>query len=47
VVESELDEIVEHWPERCSGCGWDFDPGERESAGEPHRHQVAELPPIA
>jgi transposase len=47
VAESKLDEIVEHWPERCSGCGREFDPGERELAGEPHRHQVAELPPIA
>jgi transposase len=47
VAESELDEIVDHWPERCSGCGRDFGPGEPEPGGEPHRHQVAELPPIA
>jgi transposase len=47
VAESKLDGIVDHWPERCSGCGREFDPGEREPAGEPHRHQVAELPPIA
>jgi transposase len=47
VAEAELDEIVEHWPGRCAGCGRDFGHGEREPAGEPHRHQVAELPPIA
>jgi transposase len=42
-----LDEIVDHWPERCSGCGQDFGFGDREPAGDPHRHQVTELPPIA
>lgn len=47
LAESALDEIVDHWPQRCSGCGRDFGPGERQPAGEPHRHQVAELPPIA
>jgi len=47
VAESGLDEIVDHWPERCSGCGRDFGPGEPEPGGEPQRHQVAELPPIA
>ena len=41
-----VDEILEHWPGRCRGCGERFD----ESAvvcGEPVRHQVAELPPLA
>lgn len=47
VAESELDEIVDHWPERCAGCGEGFTPGEHEASGDPHRHQVAELPPIA
>jgi transposase len=47
VAESELDEIVDHWPERCLGCGGGFGPAEREPVGEAHRHQVAELPPIA
>ncbi len=48
VAESELDEIVEHWPKRCSGCGRGFDPGEpHDLAAAPHRHQVMELPPIA
>lgn len=47
VAESELDEIVDHWPKRCSGCGGDFSDGGRGATGEPYRHQVTELPPIA
>lgn len=47
VAASELDELVEHWPECCSSCGIDFGAGECEPADEPHRHQVSELPPIA
>lgn len=47
VAEAELDEVLEHWPERCSKCGHGFAPEERQPAGDPHRHQVAELPPIA
>lgn len=47
VAESELNEIVEHWPKRCAGCGEDLSPGQRDPVGEPHRHQVTELPPIA
>lgn len=48
VAESELDEIVEHWPKRCSGCGRGFDPGEpHDLAAAPRRHQVTELPPVA
>jgi transposase len=44
--EEEMDEIVDHYPSECRGCGHEF--GEREmvpraGAG---RHQVAELPPI-
>jgi transposase len=46
VAESELDEVVDHWPERCSGCGQGLDPGEHDLVGAPHRHQVTELPPI-
>ncbi len=37
--------IVDHWPERCSGCGQDLDRSDH--AAPPHRHQVTELPPIA
>jgi len=47
IAEDRLDEIVDHWPERCSGCGHDFDPSELEPTAEPHRHQVTELPEIA
>lgn len=47
VAEGQLDEVVEHWPTSCSGCGTALDSGERKSIGVPHRHQVTELPPIA
>ena len=39
-----VDEIVEHWPDRC-GCGRVIRETER-VVGEPARHQVAELPPV-
>jgi len=38
-----VDEVVEHWPERC-GCGHVFCEAELRSDGEPARHQVEELP---
>ena len=41
-----VDEVVDHWPERC-GCGHLFSEAEREPVAGPARHQVAELPPIA
>jgi transposase len=41
-----VDELIVHWPERCE-CGHRFAEAEREPAGAPARHQVAELPPIA
>jgi transposase len=40
-----VDELVDHWPERC-GCGHLFSEWEQVPAGEPARHQVAELPPV-
>jgi transposase len=43
----QVDEIVEHWPERCQSCARSFEELERVDAAEPWRHQVAELPPIA
>jgi transposase len=43
----QVDEVVEHWPERCRSCAHLFDEPERVDAVEPWRHQVAELPPIA
>ena len=42
-----VDEVVEHWPERCRSCAHVFVELERVDAAEPWRHQVAELPPIA
>jgi transposase len=43
----QVDELVEHWPERCRACAHVFDQRELVDAVEPWRHQVAELPPIA
>jgi transposase len=42
-----VDEIVEHWPERCHACAHVFAEQELVDAVEPWRHQVAELPAIA
>jgi hypothetical protein len=42
-----VDEVVEHWPERCRACAHSFGEEERFDAAAPQRHQVAELPPIA
>jgi transposase len=43
----EVDEIVDHWPERCHTCTRPFAPNERVDVAPPQRHQVSELPPIA
>jgi transposase len=40
-----VDEVIEHWPERC-GCGHVFSVAEHRGMGEPARHQVEELPAI-
>jgi transposase len=42
-----VDEVVDHWPERCRSCARVFAARELVDAVEPWRHQVAELPPIA
>ena len=42
-----VDEIVEHWPDRCQSCMREFSESELVDAEEPSRHQLAELPPIA
>jgi transposase len=47
VSATELDRIVDHWPESCSGCGRRFCEDEREPAALPHRHQLWELPAVA
>jgi transposase len=43
----QVNEIVDHWPERCRSCVHAFVGGELVDAVEPRRHQIAELPPIA
>ena len=42
-----VDEVVEHWPERCQACARVFAARELVDAAEPWRYQVAELPLIA
>jgi transposase len=44
--EDQVDEIVEHYPDACRGCGREFSEDERRPAGRFGRHQIAELPPI-
>ena len=43
----QVDEVVEHWPERCQACARVFAEWELVDAAKPWRQQVAELPPIA
>ena len=43
----QVDEVVEHWPDRCRSCAHVFADRERVDVAEPFRRQVAELPPIA
>jgi transposase len=43
----QVDEVVEHWPERCRSCARVFAEPELVDAVDPWRHQVAELPLIA
>ncbi|MBV8711784.1 MAG: IS66 family transposase zinc-finger binding domain-containing protein [Solirubrobacterales bacterium] len=42
-----MDEIVDHYPGRCGGCGRQFDGEQRRPAGRFGRRQIAELPPIS
>ena len=42
-----VDEVIEHWPERCHACARRFGEDERIDVAAPQRHQVSELPPIA
>jgi hypothetical protein len=42
-----VEEIVEHWPDRCASCAREFVEADRLDAAEPSRHQVAELSPVA
>jgi transposase len=45
--EDQVDEIVDHYPEACGGCGERFEDGQRRAGGRFGRHQVFELPPIS
>ena len=45
--EDQVDEIVDHYPEACGGCGHRFDEEQRRPGGRFGRHQVCELPPIS
>lgn len=45
--EDQVDEIVEHYPGACRGCGHEFGEDERRPSGRFGRHQIAELPPIS
>jgi transposase len=45
--EDRVDEIVDHYPDACGGCGRQFDVGQRGAGGRFGRHQVCELPPIS
>ena len=44
---AQVDEVVDHWPQRCHSCARLFSEDERIDAAAPQRHQVSELPPIA
>jgi transposase len=43
----QVDEIVDHYPDACGGCGREFSQGDRRPRRQFGRHQVAELPPIS
>src|SRR5450759_4282707 len=42
-----LDELIDHWPQRCQACARPFSANERWDAATPQRHQVSELPEVA
>jgi hypothetical protein len=43
----QVNEVVDHWPQRCGSCARPFRDEERIEAATPQRHQVCELPAIA
>jgi transposase len=45
--EDQVDEIVDHYPDVCGGCGREFAEDERRPGRRFGRHQVADLPPIS
>jgi transposase len=42
-----MQEVVDHYPDQCGGCGREFTDSEKVPRYGPGRHQVAELPPTA
>lgn len=47
LAEGRMQEVVDHYPDDCSGCGREFTDSEKVPRHGPGRHQVAELPPTA
>ena len=45
--EDQIDQIVDHYPDACGGCGHEFTAEEQRPRRRFGRHQVAELPPIS
>jgi transposase len=45
--EDQIDEIVDHYPDACGGCGREFTAEEQRPRERFGRHQVAELPPLS
>jgi transposase len=45
--EDRVDEIVDHYPDACRGCGHEFTLDEQQPGRRFGRRQVAELPPIS
>ena len=45
--EDQIDEIVDHYPDACGGCGHAFTEEQRRPKRRFGRHQVVELPPIS
>jgi transposase len=43
----QMDEIVDHYPQACDGCGARFAPEQQRPGGRFGRHQIAELPVIS
>jgi transposase len=46
-AEDQVDEIVDHYPDGCGGCGRRFDDGQHRRGGRFGRWQVCELPAIS
>ena len=45
--EDQVNEIVDHYPDACGGCGREFTDRQRRPKRRFGRHQVCELPPIS